>query len=120
SFNISFNNAPTNGSWYLALGKNSATIANARLYDGDNKLHPTSLNPDVFAALRWQNTDTGMNCYYRTSSGSSVEEKYDWDSAPFEKGGNYHIELYCNNSSDSQSYTIESITYTLPSKTYHL
>ena len=121
SFTINFNDAANNGTWGFNVGKNSAVDSKTRLFDGDGKIHPSRVNPDNFASLSWNlSSKEDIVFSYRTSDDRRAAEKKDITSSPFKKGGTYTVELYCNNTENTQTYQISAQTYQLPPRTYHI
>ncbi|TKB96877.1 DUF4955 domain-containing protein [Pedobacter cryophilus] len=82
-------------------------------------------NDEVFMAMRFlPNTSassTAINLEYRVGSDASTTTTHTTlSSTTFVKGGSYHVDVYCNNSGVSKTYTKGTIVYTLPNNTFHL
>ena len=123
-FTMSFNNSTTDSAeWSLAIGRQAAATT---IFNGGSGL-PTQGNStndsEVLGALKWQiNSDNpaliNFKCREKVLSGSSNYRQL--DRSIFQKGGTYAMELYCNSSSQQQTYQRGVTVYTVLPHTYHV
>jgi|GEM_PF-156850 len=107
--------SPQNGFMRLGIGKNSTDI-----YTSGSHI-PSTENAGIFGVLVWTYTTTNkLNFSYRKklAAGNATYELI--DATTFEKGGEYDIEIYCNNALSGQTYTRGGSAYNLPSRLYHV
>lgn len=113
------NNPATAAVWTLGIssGATSATSGSGVASSG------TTSNTDLFGVLRFSinaTDNTKMNLTYRIKETSTSTISFNATPAQFDRGTNYAFEVLCNNTSTSQDYTRDGITYTVPSRTYHV
>jgi hypothetical protein len=121
SFNIDFSSSglADAGTYTFALGNNK------------NKLFVHSLcgsvfrnSDEVFAALRFvpstSSSSTIVTLERRVGSSTTTSTNTAINTTTLAKGGKYHLDLYCNNSGASQTYTEAGVIYTLPNDIFHL
>jgi hypothetical protein len=66
-------------------------------------------------------SSTAINLEYRVGSDASTTTTHSTiSSTTFVKGGSYRVDVYCNNSGVSKTYSKGGIVYTLPNNTFHL
>lgn len=115
-FRISFAANANNGSFIYALG-NKATTGN--LFSNSSGVHLA--NADLFTALQWNFTASGISFNFRESANNTTGGTYRLISnTAFSKGGTYDVEVYCNNSAVTQSYTREGVTYQLDAGKFNI
>lgn len=108
-FTIAFNSAPTNGTFIWAIGNRGVT---SNTFSNANSVYKSA--PELFAALQWNITASGINFNFRESAdGTGGTYKLISNSA-FKKGENYDVEVYANNSSVTEHYTRNGEHYELP------
>ncbi len=123
SFKIKFS-APIStadaGNYIYAIGNHKGNLFNVT---SNNSVYRAS--NELFTALRWTPTATAnsttIKFEYRIGSDASTTTTYsEINSTSFVKGNEYEVTVYCNNSSISQTYTVASTPYTLPTNTFHI
>lgn len=119
SFHLSIGNVPEvgplNAFMRLAIGNNKVDIFTTAAH-----LSLTE-SPSVFGLLSWTYTSTkkvDFSFRKKLVSGNAVNQLI--DNTTFEKGGEYDIEIYCNNYYSNQSYTKGGVKYDLASGFYHI
>lgn len=122
SFNINFSEAglPDAGNYIFAIGNNKS-----KLFLPCHLGSVYRSSDELFTALRWTPsnlaTSTAITFAYRVGSDASSTTTYNnIIAAPFVKGGQYYVEVFCNNSGIAQTYTVSSISYSLPNNTFHI
>ena len=123
-FTIKFDNGPaTQVEWTCAMGNNTGA---ANILSNASALTATSStsNPEIFNAFRWRIERTNPNIIdfqYRKKAAVTGNASYTTvNSTSFYRGGEFAIEVYANNYSDSQNYTRGGRVYTIPARAYHL
>jgi len=126
---IRIESSPNGGTAIIGFGKAGESVLPADdVFTNDKQANVAvgAREPGLFGAIRLQpgnsQTNTGVR-YLRTSDNTfrytdpaSGGTSY----TAFPKATDFYIEIYCNNSVASRSYTRNSITYTLPSRTYNI
>lgn len=82
-------------------------------------------NDEVFMAMRFlpntSSSSSAINLEYRLGSDASSTTTHTLiNSTTFVKGGSYRVDVCCNNSGVSKTYSKGGIVYTLPNNTFHL
>ena len=122
SFDIDFSSSglADAGIYSFAVGNNKN-----RLFTHSSASSVFRSNDEVFMAMRFlPNTSASSNAInleYRVGSDASTTTIHSTiSSTTFVKGGSYHVDVYCNNSGVSKTYSKGGIVYTLPNNTFHL
>lgn len=122
SFNIDFSSSglADAGNYVFAIGNNKNKLFQ-HSYSGS--VYRSS--DEVFTALRFapntSSSSTSVSLDYRMGSDASSTTLYaNINSSSIAKGRSHHIDVYCNNSGNSKTYTESSVVYTLPNNTFHL
>ena len=115
-------NQATGGDFKLAVGYSTTAASMFNNTSGIGNSNTTSL-PEVFGSLRWviSSTDPSkMIASFRNKA--TAGEATVFTDIPFEfnRGTSYNLELMCNNTASSQTYTRGSNSYTVSSRTYHV
>jgi hypothetical protein len=108
------------GNYVYAIGNNKGNLFN-----------PTSNNSvfrssnELFTALRitpiTTANSTDVKLEYRLGSDATTTTTWTViDQTTFQKGSEYAVEVYCNNTATDQVYTIGTTSYTLPTNTFNL
>lgn len=108
-FTIAFNSSPTNGKFIWAIG-NKGTPSNS--FSNANSVYRET--SEFFAALQWDITISGINLSFRESADTNGGVYKLITNSAFKKGENYDVEVYCNNSSETEIYTRNGESYELP------
>lgn len=115
-FKMSFNNLPNNGVWTLAIGNHAggSTLFN----NGTGIL--TAIQEELFTSLNWTiGSGNTISLANRTKSGSTITNTT-IPNASFVKGGTYQVELYCNNSANTQKYIRNTQEYSSPTRSFDI
>ncbi|WAC40717.1 T9SS type A sorting domain-containing protein [Pedobacter sp. SL55] len=123
SFKIKFSgaiNTADAGNYVYAIGKHSGNLFNPA---SNNNVFRSSA--ELFTALRWTPiataNSTAIRFEYRLGSDASSTTTYTTiDQTTFVKGGEYDVDVYCNNSSAAKTYTVSATPYSLPANSYHI
>ncbi|MGV3545781.1 MAG: polysaccharide lyase family 8 super-sandwich domain-containing protein [Pedobacter sp.] len=107
-FRISFADNANNGSFIYALGNKAA---GGNLFSNSSGVHTATT--DLFTALQWNFTASGISFNFRESASTSGGTYRLISNTAFSKGGTYDVEVYGNNSAVMQSYTREGLNYDL-------
>ncbi|TKB99198.1 T9SS type A sorting domain-containing protein [Pedobacter cryophilus] len=118
-FNLSFNNTDaTTGALIYVFGNSATSTEGDNIFNNGTSLG-SSTTAGIFNFLRWDLSATnGITLSYRNTGGTAFTTI---NSSTFTKtGGTYAVELYANNSANSQIYTRNAVEYTLPSGTFNI
>lgn len=114
-FNINFNSIATNGTYVWALGnKNSA----GSLFTSSSAVFKA--NTELFTSFEWVIKTNSIDFKFRESADAAVGVRPLINSTSFTRGANHAVEVYANNSTVSKTYTRNEITFTVPSKKFHI
>jgi hypothetical protein len=122
-FKIKFSAAVTGtdgGNYVYAIGNNKGNLFNPT---SNNSVYRSS--DELFTALRMTlvttANSTAVKLEYRLGSDASATTSWTTiDQTTFQKGSEYAVEVYCNNTATDQVYTIGTTSYTLPTNTFNL
>ena len=108
-FRISFSATANNGTFIYAIGNKETSATN--LFSNSSGVYRATT--ELFTALQWEFTTTGINFNFRESANTNGGIYKLISNTLFAKGGNYDVEVYANNSAYAQTYTRGGQTYTL-------
>lgn len=115
-FRINFSTTANNGSFICAIGNKDASTSN--LFSNSSGVFRAT--PELFTALQWEFTSSGINFNFRESANSSGGTYKLISNTFFSKGASYDVEVYCNNGNIAQTYTRSGVTYSLTAGQFHI
>lgn len=124
-YTINFNDSTsTNVNWLYGIG-NTASSSNVINNGSGIPKSGTTSSPELFGVVRWaiSNNDATRKLvfsYRNKATSTSTVSFTTISSSFFQKGVDYNMEFYCNNTSNSQTYTRSAVVYTVAPRSYHI
>lgn len=124
-FTLKLNNAPENKSavWYIVVGGETSSTFNQG--NSPSISGNSSADATIYTVLRLRKSAVGGTYtlqarYHNTTATNSVNWGWHQLGSGLMSGEDVKIDLYCNNSSSAQSYTVGAAPYNLVTKAYHV
>ncbi|MEO7311812.1 MAG: DNRLRE domain-containing protein [Chitinophagaceae bacterium] len=123
-FTINFNDSSTtNVNWMYLIGNTSGS----NLFSNTSTVPKTgtSSSPEFFGAIKWSIASNDPTrklvlSFRNKATATSTISFTTISSVVFQKGVNYNMEFYCNNTANIQNYTRDAVVYQLASRCYQI